>query len=324
MGYAEAKTIDTSYVPVIDIAGLRSEDPEILQKVAADIREAAETVGFFYVKNHGISQEIMDKTYALAQRFFSQDLAQKDKVGVNHVHRGFIHTGAAKMSDDAKADLKESFVWGLDVDETDEDYLAGRPLIGPNQWPDDMPEMQELLNTYFDECNKLGWALFKAFATSLGLEPDHFTKAISKPMTRCSLVYYPPQPESMGKDQFGVAPHTDFGCLTLLNQDPVGGLQVQDKNGDWVMAPPIEGTLVVNVGDLMARWTNDRFASTPHRVVNTSGRERISIAVFVDPNYEADMSPVVLDGDEPKYEQITCGDYLVWRLGKAFEYRNKT
>jgi len=323
MGYADVKSIDTSIVPVIDISGLVSGAPEALRKAADDIRHAAETTGFFYVKNHNIPQELADSAFAIAKEFFALPLADKNQVKVNEVHRGFIRTGEAKMYDDAKADLKESFVWGLDVGSDDPDYLAGRPLIGPNQWPAKVPAMRQILMEYFDACNQLGWALFKAFATSLEIPPDHFTKTNSKPMTRCSIIYYPPQPEAMGKDQFGVAPHTDFGCLTLLNQDAVGGLQVRDKNGDWVTAPPVEGTLVVNVGDLMARWTNDRFASTPHRVVNASGRERFSVAVFVDPDFETDMTPVTQPGEEAKYDPTTCGDYLVWRLGKAFAYRNK-
>jgi isopenicillin N synthase-like dioxygenase len=323
VGYADVKTIDSAIVPIIDISGLISRSPESLRKVAGEIRNAAETVGFFYVKNHGIPQELVDEAFSIAQRFFALPLAEKNELQVNKIHRGFIRTGEAKMYDDAKADLKESFVWGLDVGEDDPDYQAGRPLIGPNQWPAKVPEMRQVLMAYFDACNQLGWALFKAFATSLDIPADYFVKTISKPMTRCSIIYYPPQPEAMGKDQFGVAPHTDFGCLTLLNQDSVGGLQVRDNNGDWVTAPPVEGTLVVNVGDLMARWTNDRFASTPHRVVNASGRERYSVAVFVDPDFETDMTPVTQDGEMFKYDPTTCGDYLVWRLGKAFAYRNK-
>jgi isopenicillin N synthase-like dioxygenase len=163
--------------------------------------------------------------------------------------------------------------------------------------------------------------LFKVFATALELPVERFIGSIDKPMTRCSIIYYPPQGVTASADQFGVAPHTDFGALTLLRQDRVGGLQIRDRAGDWVTAHPIDGTIVVNVGDLLARWTNNRFASTPHRVVNTSGQERFSMVAAIDPNFETDMSPIVGPGETPKYEPLTCGEYLVWRFAKAFNYR---
>jgi isopenicillin N synthase-like dioxygenase len=324
MAYATVKQVDSSLIPVIDLSELGTGTPAVLQRIADDISQAAETSGFFYVKNHGIPAELIDNVYRLAGEFFRRPIDEKNQVKVNSNHRGFLSTGGAKMSDDAKPDLKESYIWGLDVDDQDPDYLAGRALVGPNQWPESLPEMCDVMVTYFEAANNLAWNLFKVFATALDLPADHFIKTVDKPMTRCSIIYYPPQEIDAGADQFGVAPHTDFGALTLLRQDEVGGLQVQDKNGDWVTATPIEGTLVVNVADLLSRWTNNRFASTPHRVVNTSGRERFSIVAAVDPNYDTDMTPIVREGESPLFEPTTCGEYLVWRFAQAFKYRNKT
>ncbi len=324
MAYAKAKDVDVSLIPVIDLADIGGGDSAVLKRIADDIVHAAENSGFFYVKNHGISDDLITQVYELAGEFFRRPVDEKNQVKVNQNHRGFLSTGGAKMSDDAKPDLKESFIWGLDVDDQDPDYLAGRALVGPNQWPEFLPEMQETMVAYFDAANNLAWNLFRVFATALDLPANHFIKTIDKPMTRCSIIYYPPQEVDAGADQFGVAPHTDFGALTLLRQDEVGGLQVQDKNGDWVTAHPIEGTLVVNVADLLARWTNNRFASTPHRVVNTSGRERFSIVAAVDPNYDTDMTPIVREGEEPLFDPTTCGEYLVWRFAQAFKYRNKS
>ena len=127
----------------------------------------------------------------------------------------------------------------------------------------------------------------------------------------------------MGDDQFGVSAHTDFGVLTVLCQDSVGGLQIQDSSGDWFHAPPIEGTLVVNVADLLSRWTNGLYKSTPHRVVNQSGKERLSIVLAFDPNPETYINPADIFGENGKSlsDPITCGDYLIWRFGKAFSYR---
>jgi isopenicillin N synthase-like dioxygenase len=225
------------------------------------------------------------------------------------------------MYDTAKIDLKESFIWGgvPDASET----TAKSNLRGPNQWLSSMPEMRFTLNEFFDAANQCGKALFRAFAANLGLGLDHFTQQFDRPITRGALVFYPPQPPDLGDDQFGVAPHTDYGCLTLLYQDPIGGLQVQGRNGEWVIAHPVEDTLVINIGDLMARWTNNLFKSTAHRVINRSGRPRLSIAVFVDPNYETAVIPICRDGESPLYTPVACGDYIVSRFDASFAYRAK-
>ena len=127
----------------------------------------------------------------------------------------------------------------------------------------------------------------------------------------------------MGDDQFGVGPHTDFGVLTVLCQDAVGGLQVEDLNGDWVHAPPIEGTLIVNVGDLLSRWTDGAYRSTAHRVVNSSGKERLSMVLAFDPEPDTliDAKEVFGNDYRPAETAISCGDYLNWRFEKAFSYR---
>src|SRR5215204_6145851 len=132
MAYASAKVVDAGSIPVIDVGQLRSG---ALNRVADQLAEAASTVGFFYVNNHGIPQALIDEVFATARVFYSQSLAAKNEVKINAIHRGFLRAGEAKMSDEAKPDLKESFVWGLDVTDEDPDYRDGRPLVGPNQWP---------------------------------------------------------------------------------------------------------------------------------------------------------------------------------------------
>ena len=143
-------------------------------------------------------------------------------------------------------------------------------------------------------------------------------------LARGSIIYYPPQPPDLGASQFGVSAHTDYGCLTILSQDSNGGLQVRNRAGEWIAAPPIPGTFVINIGDLLARWTNDVFTSTPHRVINASGRPRYSIAVFFDPDYDTPIEALpacVKPGTAPAYPPVSCGDYIVGRFDKAFAYR---
>ena len=225
------------------------------------------------------------------------------------------------MRGSARVDLKESGIWGIDIAADDPDYVAGNRMHGANRWPAELPLMRAAFNRYFDAANACGRMLLRGFAASLDAPPDTFVRSFTKPVTRCSAVFYPPQSPDASEDQFGVAPHTDYGVITVLYQDPIGGLEVRTRSGDWVVAHPIPGTLVINVGDLLARWTNDRFQSTPHRVVNRSGRERLSIAAFVDPDYDTLIDPVVRSGDAARYAPITCGEYILGRFDQSFAYR---
>ena len=325
-GYATAKAIDVDAIPVIDIGALRDGSGEAVASVARQIRDASSRVGFFYVRNHGIAPEIRDAALAASKRFFALPAAVKAKVAVNRQHRGFLGPGGAKMHETARADLKESFNWALELDADDPDVLSGdKPLLGPNNWPDDdLPELRPAFYGYYRAACDCGRDLMRAFAVSLGIDERFFAPRFSKPIARGSALYYPPQPPQLGAEQFGVGAHTDYGCLTLLWQDAVGGLQVQGKDGEWVTAHPIPDTLVVNVGDLLARWSNDRFMSTPHRVVNSSGRERYSLAVFFDPNYEAAVDPrdLLQPGDPaPNYDPIIAGEHVRGRFDAAFAYR---
>ena len=320
MSYATAKQISLSEIPVIDIAPLVEGESGGRGKVAEDILAAAQGVGFFYVRNHGLPPQVIADAMAASKEFFAHPHEEKMTVRINERHRGFLRVGEAKMYETAKADLKESFVWGLDVGEDDPDYLAGSPMIGPNNWPDFMPALRPVLNAFYAESLDCGRHILRACAAGLGLPEDTFDARYDKTVSRASIIYYPPQDAAMGERQFGVAPHADYGCLTLLHQDATGGLQVRTGKGEWVMALPIEGTLVVNVGDLLARWSNDRFRSNPHRVVNSSGAVRYSMAMFVDPNFDTPIIPAV-DGGEPKYEPTTCGEYILSRYDESFSYR---
>lgn len=321
MSYAKAKEIAASEIPVIDIAALRDgSDPSA---VAAELRRAAVEVGFIYVENHGVAEAVFDRARTAALDFFRAPAADKDRVTINRHHRGYLRVGAAKMTEGAKADLKESFVWGLESDGPGLEQIEGNRFLAPNQWPDFMPDLQADIYPFFETAQACAIDLLRGFALGSGLSGDSFVKTVDRPISRASITYYPPQAEELGEDQFGVAPHTDFGVLTILRQDEVGGLQVQSLDGEWLTAHPIPGTLVVNVGDLLERWTNGVFRSTPHRVVNSSGRERLSLVCAFDPNFETLVDPAIVcgEGETPKYEPITCGDYLTWRMDRSFAYK---
>lgn len=325
MAYAKATEIAIEDIPVIDVAGLAGDDPAAIAAAGAAMREAAERIGFFYVRNHGVAPALTERAFAASRRFFALPEAEKRKAEINANHRGFLAVGQAKMYAGAKIDLKESYLWGLELGAEDADVRAGKALMGPNNWPAAMPELQRDFYAYYLAILDCGQRLLKGLASSLGRPPGFFAQKFAKPLARGSAIYYPPQPPDLGERQFGVAPHTDYGGLTLLAQDATGGLQVLAKSGQWVTAHPVEGTLVINIGDLMARWTNNRFTSNPHRVVNTSGRERYSIAVFYDPHFDTVIDPRDLldDPAQAKYPPTTCGAYILERFGKAFKYRQE-
>ena len=323
MAYATARQIELSEIPVLDIGALVAGDPAGSAAAGRAMREASERIGFFYVSNHGVPQAAIDQVFRGARDFFALPDAQKAKSKVNGLHRGWIGRGGARKQAAAKVDLKESFVWGLELPDGDPDVAARTPLMGPNNWPAALPSLRQAAYGYYEHVLALGQRVLRGLALSLGRDAYFFESRFAKPLARGSLIWYPPQSPEMGQDQFGVAPHTDYGGLTFLYQDMTGGLQVLNGSGEWVTAHPIPGTFVVNIGDLMHRWTNDRFRSNAHRVVNSSGVARQSVAVFNDPAFNTVIDPRDLldDPEEARHPPITCGEWIVGRFNKAIKYR---
>jgi isopenicillin N synthase-like dioxygenase len=324
VSYAGATDLGREAIPVIDVSAVRGAAGEAALAAAGHaLLRASQEIGFFYIAGHGVPQAAIDRAVAAARAFFARPLAEKQRVAVNERHRGFLRQGGAVMRDDVKPDLKESFNWAFEVPEGSPLMRPDRPLIGPNTWPDDMPELRRALYGYYEEVIACARDLLRAFALALDLPADFFADKFDCPLARGSAIYYPPQPPGLGEAQFGVGPHSDYGCLTLLWQDDSGGLQVQGRSGAWVMAHPLPGTFVCNVGDLLARWSNDRFVSTPHRVINASGRERFSLPVFFDPNPETVIDPADLlaPGEAVHYPPTTAGAHVLARFNAAFSYR---
>ncbi len=325
MSAERARTLDAQDIPVIDIGGLRAGHVHAIDDVARRMLAAAEHLGFFYVSNHGVDPSVVTAADEKARTFFRAPLEEKLAVAVNHRHRGFLRIGEATMHGATQPDLKESFIWGLEIDAQDPGIAPDNPFLGENSWPSGRPELRATLSALFHALSGVGIDLLRAFAVSMGIDENTFISRFERPISRGSAIFYPPQPAQSDGEHFGVSPHTDFGCLTVLYQDPVGGLEVKNRRGEWVTATPIADTFVVNVGDLLARWTNDRFTSTPHRVVNRSGRERLSMGVFVDPDFETVIDPAVVctGGETPKYPPVRCGDYILSRYADAFAYRQR-
>lgn len=311
-------------IPVIDVGPLvDGSDPDA---VAAELRRAAATVGFVYVRNHGVPAELRAAMMVAAERFFAQPLAAKNAIHIRHsaVHRGYFPLFEENTDPTLTADLKEGLDLGRDLGPDAPEVTQGLPLHGPNQWPAALPGFRETAEAYFAAMRSLAETLMRGFALALDLEPEFFADKIDRPCASLRLLHYPPQEGHVEARTMGCGAHTDYGCLTILAQDDNGGLQVRNTDGDWIAAPPVPGTFVINLGDQMARWTNGRFQATPHRVINTSGRERYSIPFFFDPNWDALIEALpgtVPAGEKPRYAPVLAGPYLQSRFDDTFAYR---
>jgi isopenicillin N synthase-like dioxygenase len=229
-------------------------------------------------------------------------------------NRGYQPLGSRIYADKADApDLNESFKYQHELSEDDPDVIAGNRVHALNRWPDNLPGWRETLLDYYGGMEHLTDALLRAFALALGLDEAWFLAAYRKPLTQINLIHYPPHPPVTAGRQFGLRPHSDTTAFTILAQGNVGGLQVEHGD-DWIDVPPIPGSFVINIGDMMARWTNDRFASTPHRVINRSGSERYSVAFFAIPDFDAEVAclPSCMGPDNPpKYPPLRVGEFML-------------
>ncbi|WP_395710074.1 isopenicillin N synthase family dioxygenase [Reyranella sp.] len=313
-------------VPVIDVAPLFDGSDAAARAVAAEIRRSAIEVGFFYVRSHNVPPQLTRDMLAAAKAFFARPDPEKRRIQVNTAHRGYVPFAQTTLGRAYKPDLKESLNFAFPFQAGDPYLADGKPLIGLNQWPDDEPDLRCTAETYYAQVFELGQRLLEGFALALHIERAFFRDLYRHPLVRARLVHYPPQPAGAGTGQFGAAPHTDWGCITVLWQDDVGGLEVRNRAGQWIAAPPIEDTFVINIGDMLERWSNDLFVSTPHRVVNESGRERYSIPVFYDPDFETVVECLPNcsgPGNPPRHPRTIAGEYITAQYDKAYAYRQK-
>jgi isopenicillin N synthase-like dioxygenase len=315
-------------IPIVDVSGLGDQTSPAARDAAADLCAAYESVGFAYIAGHGVPAATIEAAFAASADFHAAPLAQKQSIAINRFHRGYIGMATSTIVTSSVArvtqpNLSESLMLMHEVAPQDPDF--GTAVHGPNQWPDWLPGFRPTIEAYVAALEAVARRLLGAFTLGLALPAGWFDPMFAKPVTFLRLLHYPPHPDDAADNQFGSAPHTDYGCMTLLAQHGVEGLAVRQRDGDWVDAPPVPDTFLLNLGDLMPRWSNDRFVSTPHRVLNRSGRERFSIAYFFDPGMDARIECLpTCGGDEtpPRYAPVRYGDYLMERLDKNYAYRH--
>ncbi|MBT7756683.1 MAG: isopenicillin N synthase family oxygenase, partial [Rhodospirillaceae bacterium] len=311
-------TLSGDAMPLIDLAPIANGDLSGARKIAPALRHALEETGFLMIVNHGVPQDLIDQTFAQAKCFHDQSMEAKRAVLMNAHNNGYMAMGrynvsTSRASVEAKPDMNEAFFIKRERRADDPLALAGWRFAGPNEWPADLPGFREAILAYTEAVDALGRRLLPTVAVALDLAPDTFDAAFAESQFSFRLSHYPRAERQ--PDQYGIAPHTDANFMTFLAQSGVPGLQVKLASGEWWDVPYVPGSFVVNTGDMLHRWTNGRFKSTPHRVVPPEDQARYAIPYFLGPNLDTMISCLssCCDADNPPlYPPITYADYIAW------------
>ncbi|WP_296063021.1 2-oxoglutarate and iron-dependent oxygenase domain-containing protein [uncultured Amphritea sp.] len=315
-------------IPLINISSLYSDDESEKLKVAKAIDTACRESGFFYIQGHPISRERLQEMHDLSRAFFALPEAEKIKIDIalSANHRGYGKMKAEQLDPERPGDIKETFDMGLNLPSDHPLIGANRPLYGPNQYPQRPVGFQQKMERHYQDMLELGKTVLSALALALEIDKDFFANKFEHPLSVLRFIHYPEVAMDNGEKHIGAGAHTDYGCITILWQDETGGLQVQDTNGEWIDAPPIENAFVINIGNMMARWSNDRYKSTAHRVFSPCGQERYSMPFFVEPDFDTRISCLencCAPGEAPRYEPISAGDWMIYCFNNTYAYRTE-
>lgn len=304
----------SQHIPVLDLAPLRSGEPGALDRLGEELRQAFTEVGFYFVRNHGIPQSLLDATFAAAELSHAQPIEAKLALKINEHNIGYMPMRGATTRVNAVGDValpnaNEAIFFKRDLPADHPDVLANVRFRGLNQWPE-LPGFREQVLEACAAFEGLGLRLLPMYARALGLAPDFFTPFFAEPMYTLRMSHYPQQPPTAPENEFGIAPHIDTSFMTILAQNRIPGLSLRLSSGEWVDAPAPEGALLINGGMMLRRWTDKRFLATPHRVINRSGKERYAIPFFMDAGYHAVMTPITADGSTGREPPIVYPDFM--------------
>ena len=326
-------------LPVIDVAPLVSGLSDVqgggqAGDVAAHIQAACRDHGFFYVTGHGVPAELLEQLAEVSAEFFALPVADKMEIAMERggrAWRGYFPVGAELTS--GRPDMKEGLYFGAELPGDDPRVQSGVPLHGANLFPRQLPRLRPLVLGYLEALTSVGQAVLAGVALSLGLDAGYFAAGYTADPTILFRIFHYPPSEPETRD-WGVGEHTDYGLLTLLAQDDSGGLQVAAPSS-WIDAPPVPGTFVCNIGDMLDRLTGGWYRSTPHRVRNLSGRGRLSFPFFLDPGFSAEVPPLPdcataaedgrrrWDGQDLRAFTGSYGDYLLGKVAKVFPHLSR-
>ncbi len=305
-------------IPLVDIGKLLGDDQAAQADVARALGQAARSAGVLYVTGHRLAPSLFENLLDATRRFFAQPLEEKMRVyiGKSRNHRGYVPEGEEVFAAGTK-DAKEAYDLSRDLPADDPDYLAGIPLVGPNQWPD-VGGFAAAVAAYYDATFEIGRAILRGFALSLGEAPDFFEPYLTKPPTQLRLIHYPYDPQADEKP--GIGAHTDYECFTLL-RSTAPGLEVLNERGVWIDAPPLPDAYVVNIGDMLELWTNGEFVATSHRVRKVR-EERYSFPLFFAVDYRTRITPMArfVGPERPPRPGLVAGEHLFAQTAQTFTY----
>ena len=324
----ETARAETGRIPVLDIGPYLAGEPGAAAPLARAIAHTFEDTGFLVVANHGIAPALVENAFSHAARFFAREEAIKLALKVGRYNIGYLPFGGqvvrhSPVNQNTKPNFSESFYITRDRAPDHPDIVNDKPLIGLNRWPADMPEFRDAMVAYYGAMEAMTRRLVPAVAEALGLPADYFAAAFAEPHCTLRLIHYPPHP-APEDNEFGFAPHTDNNFITFLAQSKLPGLEVRTAEGVWIRPPAVPGTFVVNTGAMLARYSNDRFNATPHRVINRNAGSRYAIPFFLRPNHDAEIAcvPSCVSADNPpRYEPTTYGEFSARLLTLNFAHR---
>jgi len=325
-----AKKVPLTHVPIIDLAPMYSGDAAARRALADEIAQACVDLGFFSIVNHRIPDADVGAMFAAAEQFFALPQADMMAVEISKAthYRGYVPLKLmsqmptfAAAQEELKGNLYEAYQIHAELPPDDPDVLAHKPLHAANPWPAALPGLRAVMLSYYARLGAFADELLKLFALGLDLPEMALHRFFRKPMMQLRMIHYPPQDPADPGQNMGLRPHTDSGAFTVLAQDAVGGLEVLTRSNEWIEVPPLAGSFVINLGEMMKVWSDGTLLATPHRVVNKYGKERYSIPFFMTPDFDALIEPLVHNphkADAPSFatsvsadERRTCGEILV-------------
>lgn len=314
-----ARRLPFDAIPVVDMSLMQSGSGKA--EMARAIHSALANTGFMYISNHGVEQDLIDAAYRVSAEFFALPQATKDALHIEQsgpALHGYTPFFGENNDPGRTVDYKEIFDLGRPARDGET-----RPFFGPVPWPAELPEFRAVMERYHAAMLALAERVMAGIALSLDLPEHYFVPMMQEPIGIQRLLHYPSQERVSDDKMIGIGAHTDYGCLTILSQDDVGGLQVMNRDGEWVDAPPIPGTFIVNIGDMLQRLTNGVYLANLHRVINVSGRERYSIPCFFDLDFDTEVAPLencVTPDNPARYEPLVCGAHKWARYQAAYPH----
>lgn len=309
-------------LPVFDIGAWSRASGEDSVRLARDAVRMCQRHAFLYLIGHGIPQPILDGAFAMARSYFALPLAEKERINYGQTggNSGYIPSMAEKTDRTTKGDAKEGFATGLRIPDVDPALLIAKKVTTPNLWPDNPPGFRPIVEGMLEAMRGVAAQVLAVAAEGLGGSRSFFADKVDRPLATLRLYRYPSQ-DPADDVSVGIGRHTDMECMSLLAQDDVGGLEVVSPGGGWRAATPLPGTLVLIVGEQLARWTNGMLKPTPHRVINRAGRERYSMPFFFTTNVDAPVGVIdgiLPPGEAPRYEPVLAGEYVMQRLHQVY------